>query len=428
MEAHSQFRFSRTFLLLGFVGLLLSLYLLYHHTAITFGYQINSSFCSLSETIDCDAVAQSSYSEVGGVPVAALGALFYLIVIGFAAFPRSSERFTQQHFGSAAHALAVIGLIPTLILAAISGFVLKKVCILCFGLYVVNVVLTLIGWKAAKPAGGAKAGISLISEYLSAATAPADHRRLPALLTVAAVIFAFLALWFVPPFLVVRIFAPQEQATARESTAEKIVEMWEKASPSAIEVVSSSDLFERDFQLGAPDSPIEVIAFSDFECPHCQKAAMALHELVTEYPIRIVFKNFPLDNACNPLIDREFHKFACEAARFTRCAGAQGEDRFWAMHDALFSQTGLSTELMTELSSNEVLTELGIEGDSFRACLNEPQRIDTRLQKDIDVAKRLQIQSTPSIFVNKRMVKFPTAEVLRAVIERAAQDLAPAAK
>ena len=79
----------------------------------------------------------------------------------------------------------------------------------------------------------------------------------------------------------------------------------------------------------APDAPVTIVEISDFECPYCQKASQTLAELRTLYPgkLRLVFRNFPLDESCNKLLKRQIHENACAAARAAFCAGEQGQ--FW---------------------------------------------------------------------------------------------------
>ena len=72
--------------------------------------------------------------------------------------------------------------------------------------------------------------------------------------------------------------------------------------------------------------PVEIIEFSDFQCPYCQKAQPMIREMLAKYEgkVRLVWKDFPLPN----------HQHAIPAAIAARCAGDQG--RFWEYHDVLF--------------------------------------------------------------------------------------------
>ena len=50
--------------------------------------------------------------------------------------------------------------------------------------------------------------------------------------------------------------------------------------------------------------------------------------------MRVDFRHFPLDRACNPKIATPVHEAACLAAVAAECAGEQG--KFWQYHNLLF--------------------------------------------------------------------------------------------
>ena len=79
---------------------------------------------------------------------------------------------------------------------------------------------------------------------------------------------------------------------------------------------------------GKADALVTIIAFSDFQCPFCNRAAGTVDEITKEYgqdEVRVVFKHLPL----------AFHQEADEAARASIAAQKQG--KFWRMHDFLFN-------------------------------------------------------------------------------------------
>src|SRR5262249_51893282 len=74
---------------------------------------------------------------------------------------------------------------------------------------------------------------------------------------------------------------------------------------------------------------VEIVLFSDFQCPYCAQLARSLRELqskgVSGVQLSVKFKHFPL--ALHPAAPR-LHLAAL-------AAGEQG--KFWEMHDLLFS-------------------------------------------------------------------------------------------
>jgi predicted DsbA family dithiol-disulfide isomerase len=141
--------------------------------------------------------------------------------------------------------------------------------------------------------------------------------------------------------------------------------------------------------LGPPDAKVTIVEFSDFQCPFCRNSQAALKELLEHYPahVRLVFKHRPLD----------IHAEAFSSAQAAFCAGQQGN--FWPYHDELFRAADLSPENLAKLALN-----LHLDPVQFRTCLNsEPAR--AAIQNDVDEAKRLGIDSTPTFLINGKLFR-----------------------
>jgi uncharacterized membrane protein len=102
-------------------GVAVSSISLYHHFS-----KSKTSFCDINETFDCDLVNRSTYSMVLGIPVALVGILGYLLILGLATVYREkAETPVMLLIVSAA------GLGFALRLTYIEGHVLGAWCILC---------------------------------------------------------------------------------------------------------------------------------------------------------------------------------------------------------------------------------------------------------------------------------------------------------
>jgi protein-disulfide isomerase len=139
--------------------------------------------------------------------------------------------------------------------------------------------------------------------------------------------------------------------------------------------------------LGAPDAPITIVEFADFECPYCQQHALETHpRLVAAYgeQIRFVYKDFPISST---------HPDAFPAALAAQCALEQ--DAFWEYHDLLFSgRLGLGRESYLGYAG-----ELGLNLDEFTVCFDE-ERYSEAVQADYNFAVELGISSTPTFIIN----------------------------
>lgn len=144
---------------------------------------------------------------------------------------------------------------------------------------------------------------------------------------------------------------------------------------------------------GPADAPVTVVAFSDFECPHCRDLYRTIKEIEPRYPqVRFVFKDFPLT---------QIHPWAMTAALAARCAYLHDPASFWKVHDAIFeNQDLISADNAWDKLQGFVL-QAGVPSDSFRACMSASetkQAIDTNIAD----ARSLKTASTPTVFVNGR--------------------------
>ena len=72
----------------------------------------------------CETVQQSAYAEIAGIPVALLGLVSYVVVVGLVARDTSTARL-------AAAMIALVGLLFSLYLLALQLFVIDAVCAWC---------------------------------------------------------------------------------------------------------------------------------------------------------------------------------------------------------------------------------------------------------------------------------------------------------
>jgi predicted DsbA family dithiol-disulfide isomerase len=140
---------------------------------------------------------------------------------------------------------------------------------------------------------------------------------------------------------------------------------------------------------GAANPVVTIVEFSDFECPFCKQAQGALKQVLERYgrEVRVVFKYLPLEG----------HRNSLPAARAAYCAAEQ--DRFWQFHDALFAAGNLSPPVFEQIAS-----ELGLGLPKFQECIASEQS-RAAVIKDIEAARLLRIDSTPSFVVNGKLIK-----------------------
>lgn len=193
-----------------------------------------------------------------------------------------------------------------------------------------------------------------------------------------------------------------------EERNQMVVARWEQAPKRDIPIDPG-----RDFVLGPEDAPVTLVEFSDFECPYCRTAANGVHDILREYTngVRLVFKNFPLDVACNETLSRPMHRLACKAATIAWCAGQQDDTLFWDAHDALFREPQLTATTLDRIRS-----ELDVDPDALDACLGSDAPVEA-VREDIAAGRALGISGTPVFFANGRRVSDYRHPALEAVVD-----------
>ena len=145
---------------------------------------------------------------------------------------------------------------------------------------------------------------------------------------------------------------------------------------------------------GNAGAPIKVIEYTDFQCPACSRAAKTIKEEFLKNPdkIHIELKYFPLP----------MHPFARRAAIYAECAAEQG--KFWTFHDVLYNSQKSWTKMTTvDQYFSQLAVLLGVDGVRLSACVNGGT-MEARISKDIKEGNSLGVNSTPTFFVNGKMV------------------------
>jgi protein-disulfide isomerase len=152
---------------------------------------------------------------------------------------------------------------------------------------------------------------------------------------------------------------------------------------------------EGDPSKGPADARVTIVEFSDYQCPHCRQLYSVMQVIEQKYPqVRIVYKDFPLAG---------IHPWAMTAAVGGRCAFAQSPQGFWIVHDLIFeNQDVISSENVYE-KVIDFAVRAGLDKDAFKVCLALPDA-KAAIQADVDEGKAVQINSTPTVFVNGRPV------------------------
>jgi protein-disulfide isomerase/uncharacterized membrane protein len=400
---------------LSLLGLLFSAVALYQHVVVTHGLATGPSFCNISRHINCDAVNASPWSLFLGLPVAAYGLLFYLGILGLVSLSGSGRSVSAHKAYEVVLFLSLVASLVSLALFCISEFIIGALCLMCLGLYLTNFCLFGVAWwfsARGTLVSGVVGGVQNLAEFLLQALsgAPRALAGLVALL-IAAVFAAF------SPEVLVQLLGGKAAGNSEKKV--DWVAQW-RASPVVTPRISVGGGSFDDYAKGDLNAPIQIVEFADMECPGCREMYVALNDVLKDFEgqYHLVFKNFPLDQACNPTITEQFHLFACHATFITRCAGEQG--KFWEALQLMFTDPsimgeGESQDIKATLVKNAV-SSLDLDGQALEVCI-ESGRYKSKIEGDVAEGVRLGLQSTPSFWINGKLVPHPSPEALTQVFQ-----------
>jgi protein-disulfide isomerase len=147
---------------------------------------------------------------------------------------------------------------------------------------------------------------------------------------------------------------------------------------------------------GAQQPAIQIVDFSDLQCPHCKAAQPIVEKLVADFPqVRLVFQQFPLPASLHP--------WAMKAAQYADCAGRMDKDAFWKYVNTIFENQGGIALATADDQLQGFATAVGLDGQKVASCAATPET-EARIKKSLDLGESLDVNETPTVFVNGRRV------------------------
>ncbi len=124
--------------------------------------------------------------------------------------------------------------------------------------------------------------------------------------------------------------------------------------------------------------------------------------MLEKYPndVKLVVKQFPLP----------MHSYARKAAIAALAAAKQG--KFWEMNEKLFAnQRNLSDAKVATIAQ-----EIGLNVEQFNKDLNDPA-VSSQIDRDMNDGRKANVQGTPTIFVNGKLLNQRTLQGFQQVID-----------
>jgi protein-disulfide isomerase len=153
---------------------------------------------------------------------------------------------------------------------------------------------------------------------------------------------------------------------------------------------------------GPGSAPIEIVEFSDFQCPFCQTAFPTVTQVLKTYgdKVRLTYRHYPLPN----------HPEARPAAEASECAAEQG--KFWEYHDRLFTEGKLTAPELKQHAA-----AVGLDTAQFNGCVDS-RKFQKEVETDLAAGVSVGVNGTPAFFINGRSVSGAQPfEVFKRVID-----------
>jgi len=350
------------------------------------------SFCNINASFNCDAVALSKYSSHFGIPNFAYGIGYYFIIIIFISYILYKNNKFLPNILVYVFWMSLGSLVVSLYLFIISHLLIKTLCVLCMLIYFVNIMMFLVAFMSEK--------WSILNMYnklvadikLYFSSGGRTFIFILILLNVIGALYYFNS----NPIIV-------NKASAEGNTSPTQQEEYN---------IDYTKANQDRLVLGTAVEPtITILVFTDYECSHCSIASQELNKLLKLNPdIRVIFKDYPLDQTCNQRMRRPFHQYACKASLSARCAAEQG--KFWEYHDLLFA----NQNSIDNAKLRDIANQLNLDMNKFNECVKSEKYINNIIT-DIDEGAALGLEGTPTFYIEgKKIEGFRTATELQKII------------
>jgi len=365
-------------LIFSLIGFITTIKLMMIYVDSNFNPYALPSFCSINEFIDCDGVAQTTHSQFLGIPLAMWGMSLYIFIILLLFVDKlKKSKFLSflEVFKSPLAYISALGLVSffiSMILAIVSIYEIKKVCLLCVFTYLLNLLIAIT-------ATDFKIGIyeSFKLSVIDFINALKIKKYL-----ISFIVLAILGSGFLTYTTLSYCFTPQVK---RYKSIKAFADM--KTNPFK----ATGNI------LGDKDANLVIEIYTDYRCPICYTDNLMIHRAVRELSgLKVVHRNLPLDKECNKNLKFPMHEGACLMAKYSIAAEDQG--RLWDLNSELFEKQPKTEDDVLKLAKS-----LGFNTIKLREDANSFETSE-KLNNDMSNAAHLGIIGTPTMIINGKII------------------------
>lgn len=207
--------------------------------------------------------------------------------------------------------------------------------------------------------------------------------------------------------------ATEEQARERSKAARKWMKrltimliiagsiggiFWYASGRPAVPTNELLTVVADDWMKGNKDAPVTVVEYLDFECEACGAYYPVVKRLSEEFEneVRFISRYFPLPG----------HKNSMTSALAVEAAGRQG--KYWEMHNIVFENQrdwGERQAPDPKIFENYA-RQIGLDMDQYGKDI-ALQELKDRIERDRRSGQKLNLQGTPSFFLNGEKIENP---------------------
>lgn len=359
--------------ILALVGFLLTIKLANIYYIANYEKYALASFCTINDFIDCDGAARTNVSQFLGIPLAYWGMFFYVTVFFLTIVDKLKNIKLLKFLNVFKNPLSYITFLGTLafgfsmILAGISLFVIKKLCILCVITYLIDFVIALVSardWK--------EYFLNFKTTFFDFIDGVKSYPKTFVIVLICSISFLCFSG-------ITDTFVPHVKKAKEMKRYAKMKENPYKVNGNV---------------LGSENADVVIELYSDFVCPLCYIHNIMLHKAAKEYDnIKIIHHNLPFDKECNLELNVNMHPGACYMAKAALAAEKQGN--YWGMSSLLYENAPKNDEQILPL-----VEKLGLDKEKFFKDLYSKE-VEQKLTNEINrTNNELGIDGTPTMYVN----------------------------
>ena len=324
----------------------LSIYLTGHYFDLKFPSGLEtSSLCNINSFFNCDKTTLSPASNIGGVPISVFGIIVGVITM-------VGMFIKNENYEKTVYSLLILNFVGCLILFFYSLVILGSLCPFCSMYYIPSGLILFLFYKKS----------------------PSYFPHFPIVVIFAAIVL--IAAFFTRMTVNSKIEKLNAVSNDLIKQYYSLPNLGSPAIPSEYKIAT------------AENAPLQMVIFSDFECPACRALSELMPQILLRYAgkINIQYFFYPLDNNCNPSMERPMHQSACKAAYTAVCQPAQN---FGVIHDEIFHNQDRISDYLTET----------IKAKKLESCVADPKTKE-KVVALINAATPFNIRSTPSFLLN----------------------------